>query len=72
MVLDALNAFVLLERIELIAKIGGSDDFGDKDRQLALHWVEEMVLQVKSELVIEKPLNSGSKIELCGTGLQQI
>ncbi|WP_237387273.1 hypothetical protein [Xenorhabdus sp. Sc-CR9] len=72
MVSDSLDTFVLLERIELIAKIGGSDGFNDKERQVALYWVGEMAEQVKSELVIEKPLNSGSTRELCGTGLQQI
>ncbi|CDH02833.1 hypothetical protein [Xenorhabdus bovienii] len=66
---DSLNKFVLLERIELISKIGGGDGFNDKDRQVALYWVGELAEQVKNELIIEKPLKSGST-ELCSTSLQ--
>ncbi|WP_339379117.1 hypothetical protein [Xenorhabdus lircayensis] len=69
---DSLDKFVLLERIELIAKVGGSVDCNDRDRQVALYWVGEMVEQIKGELVIEKPLNSGSRLTLGGTALQQI
>ncbi|PHM62021.1 hypothetical protein Xish_01183 [Xenorhabdus ishibashii] len=56
---DSLNTFVLLERIELISKIGGGECFNDKDRQIALYWVGELAEQVRSEL-IEKPLRVAS------------
>ncbi|WP_156979664.1 hypothetical protein [Xenorhabdus doucetiae] len=72
MMFDSLDKFVLLERIELIAKVGGSEGCNDRDRQVALYWVGEMVEQIKGELVIEKPLNSGSRLTLSGTALQQI
>ncbi|MCG3462037.1 hypothetical protein L7G72_09270 [Xenorhabdus bovienii] len=65
---DSLNKFVLLERIELISKIGGGDSFNDKDRQVALYWVGELAEQIK-QMIIEKPLKSGST-ELCSASLQ--
>ncbi|WP_340617195.1 hypothetical protein [Xenorhabdus entomophaga] len=56
--LDSLNTSILLERIELICKMGGSEYLNDSDRQIALFWLGELVKQVKSELEtqIEKPL----------------
>ncbi|AOM42223.1 hypothetical protein [Xenorhabdus hominickii] len=70
--LNSLNTSILLERIELICKMGGSEYLNDNDRQIALFWLGELIKQVKSELEtqIEKPLNSGSTLKLCGTGLQ--
>ncbi|WFQ78539.1 hypothetical protein PXH59_12510 [Xenorhabdus sp. SF857] len=55
--LDSLNTSILLERIELICKIGGSEYLNDNDRQITLFWLGELIKQVKSELEtqIEKP-----------------
>ncbi|PHM64455.1 hypothetical protein Xsto_02990 [Xenorhabdus stockiae] len=70
---DDLERLVFLERVELLSRMGGLDNLNDKDRQVALNWIWELVEQAKSEMIIiEKPLNSGSKLNLCGTGLQQI
>ncbi|KLU17068.1 MULTISPECIES: hypothetical protein [Xenorhabdus] len=56
--LDSLNTSILLERIELICKMGGSEYLNDNDRQITLFWLGELIKQVKSELEtqIEKPL----------------
>ncbi|WP_339385674.1 hypothetical protein [Xenorhabdus sp. PB30.3] len=73
MMSDDLERLVFLERVELLSRMGGLDNLNDKDRQVALNWIWELVEQAKSEMIIiEKPLNSGSKLNLCGAGLQQI
>ncbi|MDC9591208.1 hypothetical protein PSI23_18415 [Xenorhabdus sp. XENO-10] len=73
MMSDSLDYLVFLERIEFLSRMGGLDNFNDKDRQVVLNWIWELVEQAKSEMIIiEKPLNSGSTLNLCGRGLQQI
>lgn len=48
--LDSLNTSILLDRIELICKMGGSEYLNDNDRQMAFFWLGELIKQVKSEL----------------------
>ncbi|WP_036770737.1 hypothetical protein [Photorhabdus australis] len=70
--LDALHTFVLVERIELMCKMGCSEDLNDNDRRTVFYWLGELVEEMKKELgtQVEKPLNSGSHLDLSGTGLQ--
>jgi hypothetical protein len=72
--LDALETAILLERMELVCKMGCSGDLNDNDRRIAFYWLGELVEQVQrdTQTQIEKPLNRGSTFELRSIGLQQV
>ncbi|WP_340616899.1 hypothetical protein [Xenorhabdus entomophaga] len=73
--LDALNTSILLDRMELMCKLGCSEDFNDNDRRTAFYWLGELTEQVKREMetLIEKPHHSGlSNAESGCIGLQQV
>ncbi|RAW95460.1 hypothetical protein CKY04_17240 [Photorhabdus sp. S8-52] len=64
---DYLNKLAVLERIELIAKVGSSGICNSRERQVAFDWIAELAEQVRKEIIsnvkTKRPLSSGS--ELC-------
>ncbi len=42
-----LDGLVLLERIDLIARMSASDEMRNRDREVALAWIAELVEQAK-------------------------
>ncbi|CFR02969.1 hypothetical protein B7R70_05325 [Yersinia pseudotuberculosis] len=43
-----LDGLVLLERIDLIARMSVSDDMKNRDREVALVWIAELAIEAKS------------------------
>lgn len=48
--LPAVEEMVVLERIELIARLGVCYESQAKDKDIALIWISEMVEEIKSNL----------------------
>ncbi|OVZ84105.1 hypothetical protein CBW54_15765 [Yersinia kristensenii] len=43
-----LDGLVLLERIDLIARMSASDDMKNRDREVALVWIAELAMEAKN------------------------
>ncbi|WP_241522927.1 hypothetical protein [Chimaeribacter arupi] len=52
--LPAVENIVILERIELIARLGGCYESQEKDREIALIWISELAGEMKSGISSEK------------------
>ncbi|WBF43964.1 hypothetical protein [Serratia rubidaea] len=54
MQLPAVEEIVYLERIELIARLGGCYESQAKDKDIALVWISELAGEMKSTISPEK------------------
>ncbi len=54
MQLPALEEVVILERIELIARLGGCYESKPKDKDIALTWISELAEEMKTNITTEK------------------
>ncbi|CNI07925.1 Uncharacterised protein [Yersinia thracica] len=43
-----LDGLVLLERIDLIARMSAGDEMKNRDREVALVWISELVVEAKN------------------------
>ncbi len=43
-----LDGLVLLERIDLIARMSAGDEMKNRDREVALAWIAELAIEAKS------------------------
>ncbi|CND81604.1 hypothetical protein [Yersinia intermedia] len=43
-----LDGLVLLERIDLIARMSANDEMKNRDREVALAWIAELVMEAKN------------------------
>lgn len=43
-----LEGLVLLERIDLIARMSAGDEMKNRDREVALAWIAELAIEAKS------------------------
>ncbi|AKH63958.1 MULTISPECIES: hypothetical protein [Photorhabdus] len=66
MMSDYLDKLAVLERIELIAKVGNSGICTSRERQVAFDWIAELAEQVRKEIIsnvkTKRPLSSGSEL----------
>ena len=63
MQLPVLEEVVILERIELIARLGVCDESQAKDKDIALIWISELAGEMKTSItpskkVVIKPLDA--------------
>lgn len=52
--LPAVEEMVVLERIELIARLGGGYESQAKDKDIALIWISELAGEMKTNISSEK------------------
>ncbi|WP_440493377.1 hypothetical protein [Serratia sarumanii] len=52
--LPAVEELVVLERIELIARLGGCYESQAKDKDIALIWISELAGEMKTSISPEK------------------
>ncbi|WP_256813943.1 MULTISPECIES: hypothetical protein [unclassified Serratia (in: enterobacteria)] len=52
--LPAVEEMVVLERIELIARLGGCYESQAKDKDIALIWISELAGEMKTNISSEK------------------
>ncbi|ANI30182.1 hypothetical protein ACOMCW_004352 [Yersinia enterocolitica] len=55
---DSLEEIVLLERIDLIARLTTGSESQNRDREIALVWIAELVKEVRAEAIQVKDKNT--------------
>ncbi|OTA14710.1 hypothetical protein Xvie_03411 [Xenorhabdus vietnamensis] len=71
---DFFSESISLERIDLLLRLATKGGCSHDERYQVLIWCSELTTQLIEQFDQneKKPLNSGSTLNLCGRGLQQI
>ncbi|CDG18560.1 hypothetical protein [Xenorhabdus doucetiae] len=71
---DFFSESISLERIDLLLRLATKEGCSHEECHQALIWCSELTAQLIKQFDEneKKPLNSGSRLTLSGTGLQQI
>ncbi|OTA17209.1 hypothetical protein Xbed_03363 [Xenorhabdus beddingii] len=69
---DFFSESISLERIDLLLRLATKGECNHDERYQALIWCSELTTQLIKQFDENetKPLNSGSRLDLSGTGLQ--